>query len=183
MAEKKLGFTKDPFEYELVRGSIANDRKMQKALYDRYKDAMYTILYRLLDNEDEAADALQEAFVEVFRSLKNFKHLSTLGAWVKTIVVRKGLAKQKKLIPMEQIDESQQDIQPITWDSNLTGEYLEKAIRQLPSGYKNVFLMIEVEGYSHRETAGILGISEGTSKSQLYYAKQNLQKLLKEIMT
>ncbi len=155
---------------------------MQKSLYDRYKDAMYTILYRMLNDEDDAADALQESFIQIFRNLKSFKKQSSLGAWIKTIVVRTGLAKQKKNVAFEEIDEQTQSIEPIIWDSNLTGEYLDKAIRQLPDGYKNVFLLIEVEGYSHREVSEMIGISEGTSKSQLFHAKKALQKSLVDIM-
>ena len=155
---------------------------MQKSLYDRYKDAMYTILYRMLNDEDEAADALQESFIQIFRNLKSFKKQSSLGAWIKTIVVRTGLAKQKKNVVFEEINEDRQSIEPIVWDSNLTGEYLERAIEELPDGYKNVFLLVEVEGYTHREVAEMAGISEGTSKSQLFYAKKALQNTLKEMM-
>jgi RNA polymerase sigma-70 factor (ECF subfamily) len=69
----------------------------------------------------------------------------------------------------------------VIWDEHLTGEYLDKAIRKLPEGYRNVFLLVEVEGYTHREVAVLLQIAEGTSKSQLFQAKKLLQRLLKDL--
>ena len=161
---------------------MQQQRHAQRALYNKYKDAMYTLLLRMLNDEEDAADALQEAFIEVFRSLKSYRGISSLGAWIKTIVIRNGLAKQKTILPFEPIGELIHDHQPITWDENLTGEYLEKAIRKLPDGYRNVFLLFEVEGYTHREVAQLLGIAEGTAKSQLFQAKKMLQRLLKEQM-
>ena len=88
------------------------------------------------------------------------------------------------MIPLSSLDELGVSEEPktISWDENLTGEYLEKAIHRLPPGYKNVFLLVEVEGYSHNEVAEMLEISAGTSKSQLYHSKRMLQKLLKELM-
>ncbi|TRX53699.1 RNA polymerase sigma factor [Fulvivirga sp. M361] len=177
-----MSYSIDPYEAELADRCLTHDRVAQKLLYDRYKDAMYTILLRMLNNEYDAADALQEAFIRIFRSLKGFKKESSLGAWIKTIVIRAGLEKQKKHLIFEEINEERQALEPIIWDSDLTGEYLEKAIAQLPNGYKNVFLLIEVEGYTHREVAELVGISEGTSKSQLYYAKKSLQKTLASMM-
>jgi RNA polymerase sigma-70 factor (ECF subfamily) len=176
-----VAYYQDPVEPVLLQGCLQNDRQAQRNLYDRYKDAMYTILFRMLNDEDDAADALQEAFIEVFRSLKRFQGQSSLGAWIKTIVIRAGLVKQKKALFFEQLDDRADYNQPIEWDEHLTGEYLDKAIRKLPEGYRNVFLLVEVEGYTHREVAGLLQIAEGTSKSQLFQAKRLLQRLLKEL--
>lgn len=159
------------------------EQHAQRLLYDRYKDAMYTILYRMLDHEDDAADALQEAFVEVFRSLEKYRRLSSLGAWIKVIVIRAGLAQQRaKKIDFEPITDRLPEEQSLAWDENMTGEYLHVAIRQLSPGYRNVFLLIEVEGYSHKEAAELLQITEGTSKSQLFNAKKILQQKLKKLM-
>lgn len=159
------------------------EQHAQRLLYDRYKDAMYTILFRMLDDEDDAADALQDAFVEVFRSLEKFRRLSSLGAWIKVIVIRAGLAQQRaKKIDFEPITDRLPEEQSLVWDENMTGEYLHAAIRQLSPGYRNVFLLIEVEGYSHKEAAELLQITEGTSKSQLFNAKKILQQKLKKLM-
>ena len=166
-----------------MRRCIEQEQHAQRLLYDRYKDAMYTILYRMLDDEDDAADALQEAFVEVFRSLEKYRKLSSLGAWIKIIVIRAGLAQQRaKKIDFEPITEHLPEERALVWDENMTGEYLHAAIRQLSPGYRNVFLLIEVEGYSHKEAAELLQITEGTSKSQLFNAKKILQQKLKNLM-
>jgi RNA polymerase sigma-70 factor (ECF subfamily) len=168
-------------EQELVAQCRRQDRQAQKTLFLKYKDAMYTILCRMLNDEDEATDALQETFIAVFEGLGSYKAKSTLGAWIKTIAVRKGIARQKKrmaALATEAIEEV--SAEPITWPDGMTSEALEAAIRKLSDGYRNVFLLIEVEGYAHREVSEMLGISEGTSKSQLYHAKKALQKMLEE---
>ncbi len=143
---------------------------------------MYTILRRMLKTEEEAEDALQNAFIQVFHSLHHFKFNSTLGAWIKTIVIRSGLALQQNPVDFQPLDSSHERIKASGWDQNLTGAVLEKGIKELAEGYRNVFLLVEVEGYSHREVAELLGISEGTSKSQLFHAKRILQIKLKGLM-
>jgi RNA polymerase sigma factor (sigma-70 family) len=175
-------YQQDPYELELVKNCLLQNRKAQRALYDRYKDAMYTLLYRMLWDKEETADALQEAFIEVFKSLPSYLGKSSLGAWIKTIVIRCGLARQKKTIEWQPPDEMSEATPLLTWDENLTGEYLEQAIRQLPEGYRNVFVLVEVEGYTHREVSELLHIAEGTSKSQLFQAKRMLQRLLRDII-
>lgn len=168
-------------EVEIVEGCLKNDRKSQIALFERYKDAMYTIAYRILRDEDLACDAIQEGFIRVYGSLKNYEGKSTLGAWIKTIMVRSTLRLIEKRF--ETIDyETGLKNETIEWDENLTGELLDKAIAELHPGYRSVFVLIEVEGYLHKEVAEMLGISEGTSKSQLSRAKRILQEKLREIM-
>jgi RNA polymerase sigma factor (sigma-70 family) len=166
-------------EKKLVDQCLQNDRQAQKELYEKYKCAMYSTAVRLLNNNfDDASDVLQEAFIEVFRDLESFKHISTLGAWIKTIVVRKALLKIRSGNNFEPITPEVLN-QTIEWRDCFTAEYLEKAIQSLPEGTKTIFLLMAVEGFKHREVAEMLNISEGTSKSQLNYAKSLLkQKLL-----
>lgn len=168
-------------ERELIDQCLNKDRIAQHRLYMKYKDAMFTILFRILNDREEAADALQDTFIAVFKGLGQFKSQSTLGAWIKTITIRTGIAKQKKLIRLH-IDglENLQDKEPVVWPDGLTSEALEKAIATLPYGYRTSFLLIEVEGYTHKEVAAMLNKSEGTSKSQLFHAKKALQKILKD---
>jgi RNA polymerase sigma factor (sigma-70 family) len=172
----------DPYELELINGCLNNDRMSQKNLYERYCKAMYTITHRMLNDYDEANDSLQEAFIQVFRDMDKFKKESSLGAWIKTIVVRSALAKLRKQVPVYSMEEVRYENEVIEWDSNLTGRHLDKAIQELPAGYRSVFVLTEVEGYSHKEVGEILGISDGTSKSQLFNAKKMLQKKLKELV-
>ncbi|MDW3651569.1 MAG: RNA polymerase sigma factor [Bacteroidia bacterium] len=162
----------------LLEACLRGDAIAQKQLYDRYKDAMFTLAYRICNDFEVAQDALQEGFVGVFRGMKNFRKESTLGAWIKTIIIRTAYKKLKKETLMQPLNPEIED-SVIDWGGQkLDVEYLEKAIQALPSGYRSVFVLIEVEGYAHKEVANILGISVGTSKSQLFYAKRQLRKQL-----
>ena len=168
-------------EAHLVAGCLAHDRQAQHQLYLRYKTAMFSAVLRILGDHALAQDALQEGFIEVFQSLVNFRQQSTLGAWVKTIVVRRALRTLKREQRMEVYDADRHPEPLVAWHDNLTGEALEKAIGELPAGYRAVFCLVEVEGYAHREVAELLGISEGTSKSQLFQAKRVLQRKLQHL--
>jgi RNA polymerase sigma factor (sigma-70 family) len=163
-------------ENELIDACILNNRFAQRTLYDRYKRAMYTLAYRLTGDFDEANDVLQDAFLDVFKNLSSFRKDASLGAWIKTIVARKAYKQFKKV---SFIDYSENIIETETWDETLNSEYLEKAILSLPEGFRTVFVMIEIEGFTHREVAELLSISEGTSKSQLFHAKKRLREMLK----
>ena len=174
-----MSFTISMTEAELIQACMREDRLAQKALYDRYKKAMYTVSYRMMGDFDAADDVLQEAFIKIFRALPKFRKESTLGAWIKTIVVRTALSKLRTLKRTETL-EDHHTAGMITWEQPLDVEYLEKAIQALPEGYRAVFVLIEVEGYPHKEVAEMLGISVGTSKSQLFYAKKKLRAMLKD---
>jgi RNA polymerase sigma-70 factor (ECF subfamily) len=163
-------------ENELIDACIQNNRFAQRTLYDRYKRAMYTLAYRLTGDFDEANDVLQDAFLDVFKNLGSFRKDASLGAWIKTIVARKAYKQFRKV---SFIDYSENLIETETWDETLNSEYLEKAILSLPEGFRTVFVMIEIEGFTHKEVAELLSISEGTSKSQLFHAKKRLRKILK----
>lgn len=164
-------------ELALVNACCNNDRAAQRMLYERYKNAMYTTALRIIGNTDEALDALQGAFIDVFEQIESFRFESPLGAWIKTIVVRKALHRLKNMKMSEPL-ESAEKIETNEWHESIDAGYLEKAIQSLPEGTKTVFLLVEVEEYKHQEVSKMLGISEGTSKSQLNYAKKLLQKIL-----
>lgn len=164
-------------ETELIKACVANDRRAQQALYEKYARAMYTLAYRITGDFSAAEDVLQDAFVKIFHNLDRFRQESTLGAWIKTIVLRTALSHIKKQPHTETIEPIHtKDM--IDWGDYLDAEYLEKAIQELPEGYRAVFILIEVEGYSHKEVAEMLDISEGTSKSQLFHAKKRLREKL-----
>ncbi len=165
-------------ETELVQSCLQDNRLAQKNLYEKYKKAMYTLAYRITGDFETADDVLQEAFLKVFRGLPSFRGESTLGAWIKTIVVRTAYSKLRKNEPFFEPIENVQLPAQVDWGHYLDAEYLEKAIRSLPEGYRTVFVLIEVEGYAHKEVGQMLGISEGTSKSQLFYAKRRLREVL-----
>ena len=179
-AASKKTFVLNPKEESIVTRCLANDRTAQKELFYRYKDGMFTVAMRITQHYEDACDALQEAFIQVFRDLPKFQKRATLGAWIKTIVVRCALKKVKQRKSIRSFDTALHDT-PVIWNDELTGQYLDKAIQQLPKGYRTVFVLIEIEGYTHKEVAEMLGISSGTSKSQLFYAKKNLRKILSDI--
>lgn len=159
----------------LLKACLQNDRKAQKELFDLYKNGMFTICLRITGDEEDAKDALQEGFIAVFNNLKSFKSNSTIGAWIKTIMVRTALRKVKKM-HFEEIENVES--QTVSFDDSFSGEVLHKAIMQLDDGFRTVFILYEVEGYSHKEIAEMIGISLGTSKSQLHYAKKKLQSII-----
>ncbi len=168
-------------EAELLAACLAKDRLAQRTLYDRYKQAMYTTAYRITNDFELANDVLQEGFVKVFQHLDSFRAESTLGAWIKTIIVRTALShirRRKEHVSFE----AQHVNESLDWGHHLDAEYLEQAIQALPEGYRAVFVLIEVEGYAHKEVADMLGISVGTSKSQLYYAKRKLRDTIRNLL-
>ena len=166
-------------ESQLIEDCRKQDRRAQKALYDRYSRAMFTTTYRIMGNADLAAEALQDGFLRVFTHIGAFEGRSTLGAWIKKIMVRTAIDMlRKKRVLTESFEESHDSQAPDPGMEAIDAEYLEKAILQLPEGYRAIFLLAEVEGYTHREIAVLLDISEGTSKSQLWNAKKRLRELL-----
>lgn len=167
-------------ERQLIEACLNHDRRAQHLLYERYCKAMYTVAYRITGDFELAGESLQDAFLLVFRHLANFEGRGTLGSWIKTIVVRTAIRKAERRPPMPDELDLRKDPGPIDWSiSTLDTEYLEKAILALPDGYRAVFVLAEIEGYTHREIGELLGISEGTSKSQLWGAKKKLQTLLR----
>lgn len=170
----------DSRERHLVNRCLKEEPSAQKELYDLYKDAMYTLAFRIIGEEELAEDVLQETFIGVFKGLDKFQHRSSLGAWIKTILIRTAYKKLKKKIHTQPLEEKHTQ-NWIDWGEHLDAEYLEKAIQALPDGYRSVFVLIEIEGYTHKEVADIMDISIGTSKSQLFYAKKWLRKRLTQM--
>ncbi len=166
-------------EAELIAACRRQDRRAQKELYDRYNRAMYTACYRICGDFDLANDALQEGFLKVFQKLHTFREESTIGAWMKVVIVRTALNRIRRQPRYEELPLHHAD-EEVDWGhSALDVEYLDRAIQRLPDGYRAVFVLIEVEGYKHQEVADLLGITAGTSKSQLFYAKKKLREYLK----
>jgi len=170
---------KTEIEQDLVKACAGNDRIAQRELYNKYCNAMFSTAYRILNDHENAQDALQDAFIQVFRDIRQFRGSSTLGAWIKTIVVRTALHKlqKEKRLGWDNIGNGHEEV-IIHIPDFMSSEYLEKAILSLPGGCRTVFLLLEVEGYTHAETAKMLNISIGTSKSQLFHARYLLKQRL-----
>lgn len=126
-----------------------------------------------------AEDALHDAFLLIFRDIKGLKKDDALVGWMKRVVINVTLKMLQRQRRIEYTDDSLKIDRMVAYNP-MDGEELYMAINALPEGYRLVFLLIEVEGYKHQEVASILKISEGTSKSQLHYAKQSLMKMLRQ---
>ena len=164
---------------DIIAGCIRNDADSQKQLYFRYADEMFSTAFRIMGDEHMAADVLHDAFLLIYRDINKLKKHASLRSWIKSIVINVSLKTLQRHKRIKYVDE------PLSIDTRMNydpmdGEHIEKAIMSLPEGYRIVFLLVEVEGYKHAEVAEILGVSEGTSKSQLFYAKQSLRRMLKE---
>lgn len=142
---------------------------------------MYNVGYRIVRDEGEAEDVLQEAFISAFKNLSHYRGDSTFGAWLKRIVVNKAInaLKRKKMerFPDDGLPELAEE-EDVFRDFPFTVDTVRNAIEMLPDGYRMVLSLYLLEGYDHGEIAEILGISESTSKSQFNRSKKKLKDIL-----
>lgn len=169
---------------DLVLGCCRGDRQAQAALYRHYARPMYNLAIRMLGNMHDAEDVLQLAFVDIFRRIDTFKFQSSIGAWIKRIVVNRCIDHLKKQRLLTQELQPQHHL--VEEDSNeeadpaYTVEGIKKAVEQLSDGYRVVLSLYLFEGYDHEEIASILEITPSTSKSQYHRAKKRLQDILRQ---
>jgi len=163
---------------------LKGSRKHQKQLYLKYKSQLFGVCLRYAKSRQEAEDMLQDGFVKIYSDLYQYRPIGPLGGWMRKVVVNVALQhirRRKKLFPI--IDLNQVADQYETDDvvfSNFRTKALVGMIQQLPDGYRAVFNLYVIEGYSHKEIAKQLGVSEATSKSQLSRAKATLRKMLEK---
>ena len=166
---------------EIIDRCRQGDRNAHYQLYKLYSKSMYNIGYRIVNNEAEAEDVLQEAFISAFRSLEHYRGDATFGSWLKRIVVNKAI-NVLKTRKMEQLPEADDfDVPEETWNEEefpFSVDQVKQAIEHLPDGYRSVLSLYLLEGYDHSEIAEILGISESTSKSQFNRSKKKLRDIL-----
>ena len=151
-------------------------------LFEQYAGMMMTICLRYSCDRTEAEDMLQEGFIRIFRYINQYKFEGSFEGWLKRIVVNAALRiLQKKVIHFSEINEELQDLQQADADvlSNLSEREILKLISNLPAGYRVVFNLYVLEGYSHGEIAEILKINMGTSRSQLAKARRTLQEQIR----
>lgn len=167
---------------DLIKDCLKNDQAAQFELYKRYSNAMYSTTVRMLGNNEDAEDALQDAFVNAFKHLKRFDGRVTFGAWLKRITINVCLNKlRKKQLKWLELDfdiPDEKDAEEFSIDPSA----LNAAIEKLPSGCKTVFTLKAFEGYKHEEIAQELNISLSTSKSQFVRAKKLLNFSLKKLV-
>ena len=165
----------------LVNDCRAGNRKAQFELYKLYASAMYNVALRIVNDDAEAEDVLQEAFLDAFNRIGDFRQETTFGLWLKQIVInrainylRKRKAEFVSLDEVEIADEPSNDYE----ETQLKVEAIKAAMAELPDGYRVVLTLYLFEGYDHEEIAHILKITENTSRSQYMRAKRKLNSLL-----
>ncbi len=168
---------------QLIDACLRGDRQSYYELYRLYSRAMYNVAYRIVNNEDEADDVLQESFISAFHHLQSYRQESPFGAWLKRIVVNKAISVLHKRRTERLPDHEHWDVKDEPEPDPFEGfpfsvEKVRAAMAALPDGYRSVLSLYLLEGYDHSEIAHILGISESTSKSQFNRSKKKLKELL-----
>ena len=175
-------------DFELATAASKGDMPSFEEIYTRHHRRVYSICLRMLQNTSEAEDLTQDVFIQLYRKIGSFRGDSAFTTWLHRMTVNQVLMHfRKRTVKFEKTtEEGETPDQVVTGTANpermriVDKIALDNAIAQLPEGYKNVFVLHDVEGFEHEEVARILGCSVGTSKSQLHKARLKLQKLLRK---
>ena len=175
-----LGIT----EKELIKRCLENDRPSQKALFELFAGKMMVLCLRYSRYREEAEDFMQEGFVKVFTNLNKFNFDGSFEGWVRRIMVNTCLKNLKKKYVTHEIH-GLENYQHVAYDqsiiSKLSVDEMIELVNKLPTGYRLVFNMYAIEGYSHKEIGEALNIGESTSRSQLAKARKLLQKQIDQL--
>lgn len=168
---------------DIVEKCKQGNRQAQFELYKLYSKAMYNVCLRMVKNDLDAEDILQTSFIDVFTKLDTFQFQSSVGAWIKRIVLNNCINFLKRnRVQLEELDDKlynlKEEEKPDEEYIGLTVDKINRALFELPDGYRVVFSLYMLEGYDHKEIAEILNITEATSKSQFSRAKSKLRELL-----
>lgn len=172
------------FDLKLIESCIKGDRASQKALYDRLAPRMFPLCMRYIGDRILAEDILQDGFVTLFTRLGDYKGEGSFEGWARRIFVTTALMSLRKKDALKMSDELDlargMKADTVSQIQNIGYKELMKLVMSLPPGFRTVFNMYAIEGYSHKEIGEILGISETTSRTQLSRARQLLQNRIKE---
>ncbi len=169
-------------EEQMLAGSIKNNAAAQEAFYNKFSPKMLGVCYRFAKNREDAEDMLQEGFIKIFTQLHQYRNEGALEGWIRRIIVHtciNTLKKNKKFADCVDIIHAnsifiKEDMIP----SIMQAKQVVECIRMLPLGYRTVLNLYAIEGYSHKEIAGMLEIEESTSRSQYTRAKAMLEDIL-----
>ena len=174
----------ETFDLQLIESCIKGDRASQKVLYDRLAARMFPVCMRYVGDREQAEDVLQDGFVTLFTRLDTYKGEGSFEGWARKIFVTTALMNLRKKDALKMSDdlEAARSLKAETSSQiqNLGYKELMNMIMELPAGFRTVFNMYAIEGYSHKEIGEILGISETTSRTQLSRARISLQNKIKE---
>jgi RNA polymerase sigma factor (sigma-70 family) len=176
-------FSSQTIERELIQACKRRDRKAQESVFNRFAGKMMAVCKRYLGSGPLAEDVLMEGFMKVFTKIDLFQEQGSFEGWVRRIMINEALMALRKegKMKFQNTDFGIEISQAEDVFVNLHVEELNKMIENLPLGYKTVFNLYAIEGYTHPEIAEMLGIQEGTSKSQLSRARTLLQQKLNEL--
>ena len=169
-------------ESDLLQGCLSGNRRMQEELYRRFSPRMYAVCLRYAGKAEEAEDILQEGFIKVFRKMDSYRGDGSFEGWMRRIFVNTAIEhfrRKRYLMPGTEREENTIEGKYTSVLDDLGAKDILALVQELSPGYRTVFNMYVVEGYTHREIADMLGISEGTSKSQLSRAKVILQDMVR----
>ncbi|WP_138432995.1 RNA polymerase sigma factor [Winogradskyella algicola] len=170
-------------ETKLIQRAAKNNREAQHVLYELHAPKMLSVCRYYIKDVQKAEEVMLNGFFKVFKYLKTFKNEGSFEGWVRRIMVRESISflRQQKHIEFALEDDYLEQDYTNNIKTNIEVAEIQQLIDSLPEGYKMVFIMYAIEGYKHHEIAELLNISEGTSKSQLFKARQMLQKKIKEL--
>jgi len=170
---------------QIIAGCRAGDRKYQELLYQRFASKMFTVCMRYAAESNSAQDLLQEGFVKIFKNIDKFRGEGSFEGWIRRIFVNTCLEFVRKKANMYVVQDTE-TVKVEYHDENalqkLMKEDLMEMIQSLSTGYRTIFNLYVIEGYSHKEIAELLNVTEGTSKSQLARARYLLQKKVETLM-
>ena len=174
-------------DHALATAAGAGDLHAFEQLYERHNRRVYSLCLRMTQNTAEAEDLTQDSFIQLFRKIGSFRGESAFTTWLHRLTVNQVLMHfRKRSVKLERTtDEGETPVQVVRGTENpnsmpvIDRIALDNALKQLPPGYRSVFLLHDVEGHEHEEIAKILGVAVGTSKSQLHKARMKLRRILK----
>lgn len=169
-------------ETQLIKKAKKRDRNAQRQIYERYAPKMLSVCRRYISDIHYAEDVMIDAFMKVFTHLDKFRFQGSFEGWIRRIMINQSISflrSKKQMVFTEDLTIFPEE----SWvnsNQELEVEEIQQVIDNLPDGYKMVFMLYAIEGYKHAEIADMLGISESTSKSQLFKARKMLQKKVME---
>lgn len=178
--------TRSTDEEQLIAGCKEGKPWAQKAIYELYASAMLSVCFRYVNDRETARDLLQDGFIKLFTKIDSYSGIGAFAGWVRRIFVTTTLEylRQTNALKLSSsIDEYEHNIEDIDVliIDKISADDLMKCVRELPNGYRTVFNLYAIEGYSHQEIANILSISENTSRTQFMRARKLLQKNVKAL--
>lgn len=171
-------------ELDMIEGCKKGDRQAQKLLYDRFSGKMYALCCRYVKDKMEAEDVLVTAFTKILDRIDQYKSEGSFEGWIRRVIVNESLSylrRNKSMYIETDIEAADHEPNYDRLENHLEAQDLLQVISELPSGYRIVFNLFAIDGYSHKEISKQLGINENTSKSQLSRARSLLQKRLLEL--